>query len=75
MKGENMTVAYDFVLELKKAVKDFSGVYLHFHDGCGGQYFELEDTSEELRKFIADYLGEKNIGVDFREDNLIFTLK
>ncbi len=74
MKGENMVVAYDFVLELKKAVQDSFGVYLHFHDGCGGQYFELEDTSDDIKAFITAYLKERSIGVEFQESGLIFTL-
>ena len=74
MKGENMVVAYDFVLELKKAVQDNFGVYLHFHDSCGGQYFELEETNGDIKAFITAYLKERSIGVEFRENGLIFTL-
>ena len=67
-----MVVAYDFVLELKKAVQDNFGVYLHFHDSCGGQSFSIEEDSEELRGFITDFFAARGINIKFTVDGLSF---
>lgn len=53
------------VADLKQKLRDAFGVELHFHDACGGQHFSVEQSSEELRAFIAQYFSEKQLKVDF----------
>lgn len=36
-----MNFSYSQVLEFKRILDEKFGVYLHFHDACGGQYFHL----------------------------------
>lgn len=42
-----MAISITEASELKRAVLDNFGVTLHFHDGCGGQYFSW--TRETMR--------------------------
>jgi len=39
-----MTISLDYsdVLEMKKTVDEKFHLNVHFHDGCGGQYFSLD---------------------------------
>ena len=63
------------VTKLKKEVSDRFSAELHFHDGCGGQYFSLDEISDELRKCITAYFADKNMQAVFSEDGLSFTVK
>lgn len=69
-----MILSFGFVTELKKALQDAFSVYLHFHDGCGGQYFTLERTDNDIHAFICDYLQKRNLTAVFAEDDLQFTV-
>ena len=46
---------YSEVLELKAACAGHYPDHVHFHDGCGGQYFNLDEKNEGLRQFICGY--------------------
>ncbi|MDO4460543.1 MAG: hypothetical protein Q4C42_10805 [Clostridia bacterium] len=70
-----MALTFPEVLELKKAVDTNCSAYVHFHDACGGQYFTLDETNEELRSFIKSYFAELSMTVDFSEDGMYFTVK
>lgn len=70
-----MVLSFDFVKELKKALQENFSVYLHFHDGCGGQSFSLEQTSDDIKSFIHDYLKKHNLTAVFADDNLWFTVR
>ena len=37
-----MILSFDDVRELKREVAEKFSAPVHFHDGCGGQYFTLE---------------------------------
>lgn len=69
-----MILSFDFVTRLKKALQDEFSVYLHFHDGCGGQYFTLEQTDQGIKEFIIGYLQKYGLTAVFAEDNLQFTV-
>lgn len=47
-----MAISITEASELKRAVLDNFGVTLHFHDGCGGQYFTLDERNDEIKRFI-----------------------
>ena len=71
-----MTVDYSDVLKMKKAVDDVFHLNVHFHDGCGGQYFSLDEKpSDELKSFIVDYYETLGIKVNYANDFQIFTLE
>lgn len=60
-----MAISITEASELKRAVLDNFGVTLHFHDGCGGQYFTLDERNEEIKRFIESYFDKKGITVTF----------
>lgn len=60
--------------QLKKAIFDRFGAVLHFHDGCGGQYFTLDGSIEDITEFIKEYFAEKGKSVAFSADETQFTV-
>ena len=64
---------YD-AIEFKKSIKDQFDIEVHWHDGCGGQYFELECTNNFITDFIETYFKEKNLGAIFNETKTEFRL-
>lgn len=70
-----MVLDYDFVIKFKKELMDKQSVYLHFHDGCGGQYFTLEKNSDEIKKCIYIFLSEYNLKASFTDDGLQFNVE
>ncbi|MGM9636958.1 MAG: hypothetical protein ACI3YK_03125 [Eubacteriales bacterium] len=74
-------MSFDFVMELKQALKrqpQFQDRYpennLHFHDGCGGQSFTLDQTGEDLTAYLSDYFDKRNLTAVFSEDRRQFTV-
>ena len=67
-------ISFDEVLELKKACQEKFNEHVHFHDACGGQYFTLETDSDEIRKFITDFMLAKNYKVNFDKNKMSFTV-
>lgn len=63
------------VNKLKKEVFDRFSAKIHFHDGCGGQYFSLDESNDELQKYITAYFTDMNIQAVFSEDGLYFTVQ
>ena len=63
------------ILEFKKAVKDKFGIYVHFHDSCGGQSFYLDKTKNGVQQFCKEYFLVKNLLPVFSDDGLSFTLE
>lgn len=61
--------------ELKKEIADNFSVQLHFHDGCGGQYFSFDKTDVALARHITDFLAMKNLHAVFSDDGLQFTVE
>ena len=62
------------VSKLKKVEDKFS-VVVHFHDGCGGQYFTCDEPTEELKKFIIAYFEKQNVKVKFSENGNWFSVQ
>lgn len=68
-------ISFDEVLELKKACDEKFKEHVHFHDACCGQYFTLETNSEEIRKFITDFMAKKSYKVNFDKSGMSFTIE
>ena len=62
-----MNFSYSQVLEFKRILDEKFGVYLHFHDACGGQYFSFD---EFLTSYFANIGGKINIA----DNKLTFTV-
>lgn len=56
-----MAISITEAAELKRAILDNFGVTLHFHDGCGGQYFTLDERNDEIKRFIESYFDKKGM--------------
>ena len=67
-------VDFSKVVKIKKAVNEKFGEYLHFHDSCAGQYFNLENTTPEIVEFIKEFVQTLGYTATFDNDGLIFTL-
>ena len=65
LKERLMAISITEAAELKKAILDNFGVTLHFHDGCGGQYFTLDERNDEIKRFIESYFDKKGMTVTF----------
>ena len=61
--------------ELKKEMYNNLGIQLHFHDGCGGQYFSLEKSDETAMKKITEFFENKNLRAVFSQDGMSFTVE
>lgn len=68
-------IDFSEVIKIKKAVNDKFGEYVHFHDACGGQYFNLENTSCEIVEFIKEFVKTLGYCAKFDDDGIIFTLE
>ncbi len=71
------TVTYENVLVMKKAVSEKFGLYLHFHDGCGSQYFSFDEpVSEEVQEWLKDYFHSNwECAVKFTPSRMELTLE
>ena len=67
------TFQYAEVLELKKACAEHFPDHVHFHDGCGGQYFSLDEENDALCGFIAGYFAERGLTAEFTGGGTVFT--
>lgn len=70
-----MILSLSAAAELKKAVAEKFSVNVHFHDGCGGQYFSLQKPQDEIREFISNFLASKNFKAVFSENGEHFTVE
>ena len=68
-----MILNFSDVAELKKVVAAKFSLRIHFHDGCGGQYFTVEEMTDELKSFLTEYFTERN--VRFSEDGTHFSVE
>lgn len=70
-----MTIGFDEVLELKEEIAGRFGNYLHFHDACGGQSFDLEQAQPEAEEYLKEYFKRRGGEVIFSEDRKHFYVK
>lgn len=59
----------------KKEIYEKFCVQIHFHDGCGGQYFTLENPTAELKAYITDFFARRNLNVHFSENRQHFSVE
>lgn len=69
-----MIIDFSEAAKLKKEISDHFQIPLHFHDGCGGQYFTLDNSNPEVQTYITDYFTRKGLHVSFSEDGKHFTI-
>lgn len=70
-----VSLNYSDVLKMKKAVDERFHLNVHFHDGCGGQYFSLDEKPPaELIDYIIEYFSNLGIKVNYTDDFQTFTL-
>lgn len=60
---------------LKREIAEKFSVQIHFHDGCGGQYFTIENPTEELKEYIRTFFARQNANVLFSENGEQFSVK
>lgn len=56
-----MIISFNDVIPFKKEIMEKYGEYVHFHDQCGAQFFNLENHTPEVQKAIEDYFAERGI--------------
>lgn len=69
-----MAISITEASQLKKEILERFGTVLHFHDGCGGQYFTLEKSGEDITGFIKEYFAAKGRTVTFIANETQFTV-
>lgn len=70
------TMSISEVSELKRMLKEKFRMELHFHDGCGGQYFSFDVApSIAMLRALDQHLGRKRLRAVFGEDGLTFTVE
>ena len=67
-----MIISFNEVVPFKKEMMEKHGVYVHFHDRCGAQFFNLEEHTPEVQQAIEEYFAAKNIKAVF--SGLMFRL-
>ena len=67
-----MIISFNDVIPFKKEMMEKHGAYVHFHDQCGAQFFNLEEHTPELQQAIEDYFAERGITAVF--SGLMFRL-
>ncbi len=70
-----MILTISQVAELKHDIETRFGAMLHFHDGCGGQSFSLEQPNEAVRQYLIKTFEAQKVRVLFSEDNTHFILE
>ena len=70
----NHIFEYSEVLKLKAVCAERFPDHVHFHDGCGGQYFSLDEENGALRDLICEYFSAAGLRAEFSEDGKIFTV-
>ena len=60
---------------LKQETAERFGVSIHFHDGCGGQYFSIDEPTQELKAYITVFFAQRNLLVHFSTDGEQFIVE
>lgn len=67
-----MIISFNDVIPFKKEMMEKYGEYVHFHDQCGAQFFNLEHHTPEIQQAVEEYFAAKGITVKF--SGLMFRL-
>jgi hypothetical protein len=65
---------YDEALKLKRHLSSLNLKYVHFHDQCGGQYFEFDEADPLTEQAVIDYFAGLGLTPRFTDDKLRFIL-
>lgn len=69
-----MMISLADVAPFKKEIQEKFGQNIHFHDRCGGQFFTIDEPSEELQQYIESYFTAKGMNVQFSDGRDKFLL-
>ncbi len=70
-----MNFSYSQVLEFKRIFDEKFGVYLHFHDAYGGQYFSFDEAEkDEVYQFLTSYFANIGGKINIADNKLTFTV-
>ena len=70
-----MILSISDVTDLKKAITEKFSSQIHFHDGCGGQYFTIDEPADELKSFLTEYFSRRKLKVRFLKDGTHFSVE
>ena len=70
-----MTLSLAEAANFKKEIFEKFSAEIHFHDGCGGQYFTLAQPTAALKEYITAFFARQNIQVRFSEDDKLFSVE
>lgn len=69
-----MIFSFSEVQVLKQEMSEKFGVHLHFHDRCGGQFFNLDNPTDEMKEYIVNWFAKKGCKLIFSEDGETFSV-
>ena len=67
-----MIFSFPQVKVLKDEMQEKFGAHLHFHDRCGGQFFNLDNPTEEMKEYLNAWFAKKDCKLAWSEDNTMF---
>lgn len=70
-----MILSISDVTDLKKAITEKFSSQIHFHDGCGGQYFTIDEPTDGLKLFLTEYFAQRKLKVRFLKDGTHFSVE
>lgn len=70
-----MILTISDVAKMKKELAELFFIEIHFHDGCGGQYFAVDSLTEETKTSLSEYFAKQNRKVCFSESGTEFFVK
>ena len=70
-----MILSISDVVDLKKAIAEKFSSQIHFHDGCGGQYFSVDELTDDMKTFLIEYFSVRKLNVHFSGSGDSFTIE
>jgi len=71
-----MILNLDQIINLKNQLSEKFGIILHLHDACGSQSFSFDmPVSDEIQKYISDYIQNLDGSVQFSQSGMQFIIK
>lgn len=68
----NMIFSFPQVKVLKDEMQEKFNTHLHFHDRCGGQHFNLDEPTDEMREYINAWFAAKGCHLAWSEEGDMF---
>ncbi|MBR1529415.1 MAG: hypothetical protein IJ642_08960 [Oscillospiraceae bacterium] len=71
-----MILNLDQIINLKNQLSENFKITLHLHDACGSQSFSFDmPVSDEIQKYISDYIQNLGGNVQFSQSGMQFIVK